>query len=232
MFQRWEELLFLHWRWNPAEVQRTLPLGLTVDLADGSAWLGLTPLLLRNVRPRFIPAMPGVSEFLELNLRTYVFDAWGRPGVYFYSLDCNQPLVVEAARRLLHLRYEHSELDAAVDVDRGVTFKSRRRLPQARPDFFQYRIEPTGGRPAEPETLEFFLIERYRLFGDSGLSARLPTVHIAHEPYQLHRAEVEKFGVNAFVQAGFAVGSRPPDHVCGAKLLEVQVSMPTFAERN
>ena len=36
---------------------------------------------------------------MELNLRTYVYDRAGVPGVWFYSLDANQPLAVGIARR-------------------------------------------------------------------------------------------------------------------------------------
>src|SRR2546423_1635895 len=70
MHQRWENLLFLHWRWDIAAIQRTLPAGLSVDVHDGAAWLGLMPVFMRNVRPRFVPAVRYVSDFLELNLRT------------------------------------------------------------------------------------------------------------------------------------------------------------------
>jgi len=31
-----------------------------------------------------------MSNFLELNVRTYVKDASGVPGIWFYSLHCNQ----------------------------------------------------------------------------------------------------------------------------------------------
>lgn len=98
MRQRWEKLLFLHWAWDAAEVQRTLPLGLTVDTFEGRAWLGVVPFFMRDVRPAWVPSVPGISNFLELNVRTYVFDGRGRPGIWFYSLDCNQRLAVRAAR--------------------------------------------------------------------------------------------------------------------------------------
>lgn len=231
MFQRWEQLLFLHWRWDPHFVQRTLPPGLTVDVADGSAWIGVVPLFMRNVRPRFFPALPSTSDFLELNVRTYVFDARGRPGLYFYSLDCNQPVLVEAARRLLHLRYEHADLDAAVSLDGSVTFKSHRRAPDAGTDLFEYRITPQVAHPAVPESLEFFLIERYRLFTDGGPGRKLMTVHVTHAPHQLHPAEVRAWGTNALLQSGFSVEKRPPDHVCGTAPVDVNVSLPGLVER-
>lgn len=71
LLQRWENLLFLHWRFEPEAVQATLPPGLTVDTHEGWAWVGVVPLFMRDVRPRFVPPVPLVSDFLELNVRTY-----------------------------------------------------------------------------------------------------------------------------------------------------------------
>ena len=36
-----------------------------------------------GVRPALFPAVPKLSYFLECNVRTYVFDAQGRPGIWF-----------------------------------------------------------------------------------------------------------------------------------------------------
>ena len=41
MYQRWEELLFLHWAVAPEVVAEILPPGLRVDTFDGEAWIGV-----------------------------------------------------------------------------------------------------------------------------------------------------------------------------------------------
>ena len=110
MYQRWYDLLFLHWAWDAAEIQATLPAGLTVDTFDGQAWLGVVPFAMSGVRPRGLPAVGGLSAFLELNLRTYVHAADGTPGVWFYSLDCEQRLAVMIARTLFGLPYRHARM--------------------------------------------------------------------------------------------------------------------------
>ena len=114
MYQRWSELLFLHWRWEVEDLQRRLPEGLHVDLHEGEAWLGVVPFFMDRVRPRFLPAVPWVSWFRELNVRTYVHDDEGRPGVWFFSLDCEQPVAVRLARWLFRLPY----FDAAMKAER------------------------------------------------------------------------------------------------------------------
>ncbi len=45
-----------------------------------------------------MPALPWVSAFAELNVRTYV-TVGGKPGVYFFSLDATNSLAVAGARR-------------------------------------------------------------------------------------------------------------------------------------
>src|SRR4051794_24667910 len=72
MHHRWEDLLFLHWQVDPAEIQKTLPPELTVDTFNGEAYVGITPFFMRNVRLTGTPALPWFSFFLELNVRTYV----------------------------------------------------------------------------------------------------------------------------------------------------------------
>ena len=116
----WRQLLFLHWAWNPAEIQKTLPRGLFVDTFGGQAWLGIVPFFMRRVHPRGLPCLPWLSNFLELNVRTYVYNNSGRPGIWFYSLVCNQPVAVELAKRCFHLNYVHGRMHAQRRSKRNV----------------------------------------------------------------------------------------------------------------
>lgn len=223
MLQRWEHLLFLHWRYEAAIVQASLPPGLTVDTWDGSAWLGIVPLFMRDVRPRFVPAIPAISDFYELNLRTYVYDAMGRPGVYFHSLDCNQPLAVEAARRMLGLRYEHCAIEAKVEEAEWVDFSAER---AGSTEAAQYRYRSyRSAAEAEPDTLDFFLLERYRLFAADNAGAVTP-VRICHAPYRTRKAHVTRWSDVPIRQAGFEAPGREPDHICATDPVELEVFAP------
>ncbi len=93
MRMTWSELLFAHWSLEPSAVARWLPRGLELDVRDGRAWVGVVPFLMSDVAPRCLPAVPKLSRFLELNLRTYV-TVDGKPGVWFFSLDAENPLAV------------------------------------------------------------------------------------------------------------------------------------------
>ena len=125
MTQSWNSLLFAHWRVDAAEMRRAVPDAFDLDLFDGEAWLGVVPFYMTNVGLRAAPALPWLSAFPELNVRTYVRVA-ERPGVYFFSLDAGRRLAVAAARALLNLPY----YAAAMSVDRreaAVHYQSARR---------------------------------------------------------------------------------------------------------
>src|SRR5262245_23161746 len=109
MAMRWHDLLFLHWPIAAAELRPRIPAPLAIDEHSGSAWIGVVPFRMTNVRPRGVPGLPWLSAFPELNVRTYVTHG-GKPGVWFFSLDAAQRLAVIAARRRFHLPYFHARM--------------------------------------------------------------------------------------------------------------------------
>lgn len=205
--QRWRRLLFAHWSIPAADVQARLPPGLFVDTYRGEAYLGLVPFFMQRVRPRGLPPMPGLSWFLEFNLRTYVFDSQGRPGVWFFSLDCNQPVAVALARQWFHLPYENAAMTASVDRE-TCDFVSRRRAPQAETDRFTWSTPKQDSRAAVPGSLEFFLVERYRLFAVRA-DGTLMTGSVRHAPYRLQTPRLSRWSTSVAARAGFALQGAP-----------------------
>jgi hypothetical protein len=219
MHQTWSHLLFLHWEWDPAEIQRRLPPGLHVDTHEGKAWLGIVPFYMRNIRPRYLPAVPWVSHFLEMNLRTYVHDDTGQPGVWFFSLDCNQPVAVWTARKFFHLPYQHAAMSARRSPEETIRYRSLRRGTSLPCEFTYHLADET--RLAEPGSLDFFLAERYLLFAQSPGGLRTGQVH--HLPYPLAEAEVTQWDDHLLTLEGFKSPGRPPDHVIGSPGVDVLV---------
>lgn len=225
MHQRWEHLLFLDWRLPADVVQATLPPRLHVDTHEGAAWVSVVPLFMRDVRPRFVPPVPSMSDFLELNVRTYVFDELGRPGLYFYSLDCDQPIAVESARRLLHLNYEHAAMRASSDAHGTIDFESQRVGVTAKDRFRYQDLGPADVEP-QPGSLEFFLVERYRLFASDGSGEQLSSIRVGHRPYRLRVPVVLEWTAEVLKLAGFDIDGRSPDHVRAAEPMNVEVFAP------
>lgn len=223
MYQRWRDLLFLHWAWDAKELQRTLPPGLTIDTFQGRGWLGIVPFAMQGVRPRFCPPIPGISNFFELNVRTYVYDAQGRPGVWFYSLDANQWLGVTVARTLFHLPYFHAAIAVRPGTAPEIDYRSRRKGSSATSRYVYRMPEPAALAEAEPGTLEFFLVERYRLFARHPSSGVLFTGRVWHEPYRIGPAAVTTWDDGPAKLDGFDCQGRAPDHVCAAPGPDVTV---------
>jgi uncharacterized protein YqjF (DUF2071 family) len=219
-YQRWHRLLFAHWTVPAAAVQARLPPGLFVDTFAGEAYLGLVPFFMQRIRPRGLPPVPGISWFLEFNLRTYVFDEHGRPGVWFYSLDCNQALAVAVARRWFHLPYEHATMRASMDGD-TCDFTSRRRDASAPADRFTWTVPAPAGNPAPVGSLEFFLAERYRFFTVRRDGA-IVTACVRHAPYRLHAATATRWSTTVAGLAGFNPGG-PPVSVLAADTVDVAI---------
>jgi uncharacterized protein len=187
MGQTWEDLLFAHWRVPLTVVRGHVPPALTVDEHDGSAWLGITPFRLTNLRARGLPPLPGVSSFLELNVRTYV-TLEEKPGIWFFSLDAASRLAVEAARRGYKLPYFHARMSA---LRRGewIDYECARIADSGR--VFSGRYRPNGAAfHAEEGSLEWFLAERYCLYTtDERGSVHRAEIH--HELWDLQPAEAE-----------------------------------------
>ncbi|HUQ03706.1 MAG TPA: DUF2071 domain-containing protein, partial [Kofleriaceae bacterium] len=197
--------------------------GLTVDTHDGRAYLGIVPFYMRRIRPPFLPPVPFISYFLELNLRTYVHDAAGRPGIWFYSLDCNRALAVWIARWRFHLPYEHAALHAREDAATGTIDYTHHRRGDSAISPGRYTYRPTAPpHPADPGTLEFFLAERYRLFARHR-DGRLLTASVHHPPYPLSPVDVTAHDARVIELAGFDAPGRPPDHALYARRVDVTV---------
>ena len=222
MYQQWRDLLFLHWEYPGATLQARLPEGLFVDTFGGKAYLGIVPFFMRNIRPRFLPAVPGVSNFLEMNLRTYVHDRSGVPGVWFYSLDANQRLAVEIARRFFHLPYEHARMKSSRTSEGRIRYESVRTGDKANGAscLFDY-VAGTELPPPPPGSLEFFLVERYRLYSSAPDGLRRGAVF--HQPYPLCRAGVTAWDEYLMTLNGFPPTGRPPDHLVMSRGVDVTV---------
>lgn len=205
MRQRWSGLGFLHWT-VPVEALRALvPPVLEIDTWEGRAYVGLVPFTVTEARVPPLPPLPGVSRFHEVNVRTYVHRRGHDPGVWFFSLDASNPLVVQAARSLFRLPYHTATIDPTFEKDR-VTFAADRSKGTGH---LLVRYGPTGAvEPARPDTLEFFLVERYILY--AARSGRLHQGQVHHAPYPLQKGWVEGLSEDLVAAAGLPRTEEPP----------------------
>jgi uncharacterized protein len=207
--QRWQSLTFLHWAYDPADIERLLPPGLTVDTCDDVAWVGLTPFLLVNFRPLCLPPVPVLSTFPETNLRTYVRDASGTDGLWFFSLDVSSLATVLGARSLYWVPYHWATMTVEEGPGTAVHYRSRRRGPRGPSPGHRVVVRPTGPVPEEGcSPLVDFLTGRWRAF--TRIAGRLTTVPVEHPPWPLFDAEVDMLEEDFLSTAGLPVPEHGP----------------------
>ena|ERR1700676_5477717 len=197
MAQSWHNLLFAHWEVAAAELRPYIPAKLGIDTFEGKAWLGIVPFRMSGVRLRWTPALPWLSAFPELNVRTYV-TLQGKPGVWFFSLDAANAVAVAAARLSFHLPYFRARMTCSGAND-WIQYRSERAHSGAPDASFGVRYRPTGQCfGAQPGTLTHFLTERYCLY--SAAREQIYRGEIHHRAWPLQPAEAE-FAKNSMAEA-------------------------------
>ncbi len=207
MYHEWNWITFLHWRYRPAVVDRLVPAGLQVETFDGSAWVGLTPFRMEGVRVPGAPALPWISRFPEVNVRTYVRDGRGRSGIWFLSLDAARLPAVLAARVSYGLPYFWSDMAVRRTGDR-IGYRCRRLTPTTDAGC---SVDVVLGAPlAEPERdeLAHFLTARFRLF--TRIAGQLVAAEAEHPDWPLHHAQVHGLKENLLRSAGLPTPAGDP----------------------
>ena len=187
MRMRWHELLFMHWPLEPSLLEPHLP-GIECDTFKGQAWIAIVPFRMSDVAPRFVPAIPGLSAFPELNVRTYV-SIDGKPGVWFFSLDAPNKIAVRVARRFFYLKYMDADMKMSMETDGWFSYSSCRTHAGEGAADLEMRYRPTG-EPflAQPGSLEYWLTARFCLYTQDH-KGNILRGEIDHEPWPLQKAE-------------------------------------------
>jgi uncharacterized protein YqjF (DUF2071 family) len=205
--QRWDDVLVMSWRVPERALRPLVPDALELDRFDGDTWVSLLPLRMARVHLRDVPPLPHLSDFPELNLRTYVV-AHGRPGVWFLGIHAPNHVNVWIGRHVFHVNYELAHMSRRHDRN-GTRFTSERDGGHARLDV-TYRPEGEAAQ-APPGSLEAFLSERYSMFVVDH-EGHVRRGDIRHSPWQLQGAHV-RAGANTVTQAAGLPDLGPPHEV-------------------
>ncbi len=222
-YQTWTNLLFSHWRVPPETLQTLLPDGLMVETFDGDGWLGMVPFAMEKVRPWWFPAVPGISWFLETNLRTYVTLPDGRSGVWFFSLDATKRLAVRVARRFWNLPYFDADLSLHRDAH-GIKYRGQRHGQQECSYQADMQLDNTGPLGiADEGSLEHFLLERYVLFARRP-DGQIYLGRVHHTPYPFCTPRSVTVRQTLATAIGCPIESdRQPDHIAFSPGVNVSV---------
>jgi uncharacterized protein YqjF (DUF2071 family) len=206
MSQSWAKLLFAHWSVSPETLRAQIPAELEIDLYDEKAWVGVVPFAMREVGPRYFPKPCGISNFLELNVRTYVVHQ-GRPGAYFFSLDCSSPLAVWVAKTFYRLPY----FNATMSLSENAGWVEYQSVRKGQLNSFSARYRGTGEKfVSKAGSIDHFLTERYCLYTTGG-GGRIHQGIIHHDKWPLQKAEAEiKENTMTWPTLGFELPAQEP----------------------
>ncbi|MNK00369.1 hypothetical protein D3C87_181530 [compost metagenome] len=210
-YQEWNNALFLHWK-VPAEVlEQFLPKELILDTFNGEAWVSLVAFTMEKIRPKLLPAFSPISDFHEINLRTYIIRD-NKPGVYFLNIEAEKSLSALISRTLSGLPYQKAQMKRAKLEDHQTytsNFKQKGFAFAA-----AYRFSDTLVSKSE---LDLWLTERYCLYLEHRSKNYVYEIH--HLPWELHEVEVTELLTN--YRLGSIDLNRTPDLVHYSKGVNV-----------
>lgn len=156
-YQEWNEAVFLHWQVEMEDLMEFVPKDLEIDLFEGKPWISLVAFNMERIRPRYLPSLSPISNFGEINIRTYV-KFKGKTGVYFLSMEGGKKLSCFVAKTLSELPYRYSKMNRDVG-----TFKSSNTVYN---DHFEVEFG-IKEKLSQKTEIDKWLTERYGLFQDA-----------------------------------------------------------------
>lgn len=206
--QRWSDLLFIHWRADASEIAPLLPAGISPDIFDGSTWVGLIPFRMSQTRIAGRIGVPYFGDFVEVNVRLYGVDRFGRRGVVFLSLEASRLAAVLGARAAFSLPYMWARASAEREGD-VLSYRSTRMGRAHAHTAIAARISHDE---VTDDPLAHFLSARWWLFESRlGRTIAMPN---DHEQWPLKRAELVGLDDGLISASGISsIGSRQPESV-------------------
>jgi uncharacterized protein YqjF (DUF2071 family) len=182
-YQEWNDAIFLHWKVDAHELIKFIPKDLEIDTFQESAWVSMVAFDMKNTRPFFLPPFSPISDFHEINIRTYV-KFKEKPCVYFLSIEGGRKISCWIAKKMSNLPYQYSKMKrlngkyAATNVSNNTQFD------------IEFKI---GDELKEKSDLDKFLTERYALVQES--QNQLNYFEIHHIEWPIHQLKIQSLEI-------------------------------------
>lgn len=180
-YQEWNRALFLHWEVELSELEKFVPKELEIDLFQGKPWVSVVAFTMENIKPRYAPSFSPISNFDEINIRTYV-KRDGKTGVYFLSIEGGKILSCKIAKAISELPYRYSKIKRS-----SGKYFSQNTAYQDQLDI-DFSVE---NKIEEKSSLDIWLTERYALFQDT--RTHINTFEIHHLEWDIKSATLHNF---------------------------------------
>ena len=198
-YQEWRQVIFLHWQVTSQNLRRFVPAKLDIDTFDQKAWISLVAFSMKNIRPKWLPALRPFSNFHEVNFRTYVKNG-NKSGVYFLSIEASKSISSKIARLVSGLPYRHSHIVRG----EGTYFSRNQKRNESLEIEYIVRSDVVS-----TIDLDKWLIERYCLMQDIGNTIFEFEIH--HPEWPIQEIKITKLRIN-YPRFNDLVG-HPPDRI-------------------
>lgn len=204
--QEWHNILFFHWRVPKSLLEKYIPEGMELDMIDNTAWVSLVAFEVKNMRLRNLPPFPGISNFHEINLRTYVVKD-GIPGIYLFSIETDKFREVLLTRIFTGLPYQKSQIKRTLHCLKSDNKKS---------DSHFTMVDSSKASTIEKSALDLWLTERHSLYKNFNEETYRYDIH--HKELNLREPKAEILDIN--YKAGKYAPTVHPDKVHSARRLD------------
>ena len=177
-FQKWNHVLFFHWEVPVYFLQEHIPKEIELDTFNNMAWVSLVAFEVSDMRLRNMPSLPYLSNFQEINLRTYVIQD-DKPGIYMFSIETDKLIEVLLTRTFIGLPYKKSNIKRTLKKIVSQNKTSNQKL-----DVTIGKTRPI----AEKTNLDFWLTERHCLYEICGNEICRFDIH--HKEWELKNLNV------------------------------------------
>lgn len=208
-YQEWNRALFFHWQVDNDILRNLIPQNLELDLFNGNAYVSLVAFTMEKIRPRLLPAFAPISNFEEINLRTYVVKN-NKPGVYFLNIEASKIISVAFSKLLSVLPYEHADMYRNNKDYFQSVFKKKN---------FSFTAKYVIGPEIMSKTdFDCFLTERYCLYVDA--KDNLYRYDIHHIPWSLNELTLNELHTD-YVFEGLNLNDFPlkSQYSCGVQVI-------------
>jgi uncharacterized protein YqjF (DUF2071 family) len=183
-YQEWSGTIFLHYKIPQDIVKELLPSSLEPDTFNGEAWISVVAFSVNNMRLKYMPPLPGISNFHEFNIRTYVIKD-GIPGIYFINVQASNLLSAYMAWLLVGIKYVKTRIKRKTG---------------------EYTVSKTGEgniyhtkymslqNISNKQDIDTWLTERYCAYEVIGGKLYRFTIH--HKPWPLKKIKLRKVKVH------------------------------------
>ena len=183
-YQEWNRAIFLHWEVEIEQLKSFVPDEIEIDLFKGKPWISLVAFTMEKIRPRFLPPFSPISNFDEINIRTYV-KSKNKTGVYFLSIEGGKKISCKIARSLSQLPYRYSKIKRSENSFQSINPKFNDQLS------IQFNIV---NQTIEKQEIDHWLTERYALYQDS--NQHINEFEIHHLEWPINKLDIVDLNVN------------------------------------